>query len=156
MCQIDIEGVITAAVVYEALALTKPKHSWLRLLLEYGFLTFYLVVPAAILGWFGVKGLVYNLWGSVNDLLAVLGCEAVIAVPAGAVVVGVRKQRWAQGVKRSLEGTARFSVTAEGISISSDGVPHTGDWPCYLGFLMAQRGILCPRNEPAGFLLIPI
>lgn len=147
---------ITAAVVEEAATVTRHKESVLRLTAEYGMAAYYLV-PGAILGWFGVRGMVAYSLGPGRDLLRFLLSCGMTAVPLGVVLLLLRHAQKTRTAMRALLGPVTFSFTKTGIvRTPPEGNTANEAWTSYLGFYVGRHAVICPKQGSEAFLLFPI
>jgi hypothetical protein len=157
MEQIEIDVVTTSAALDEAFAISATRQSWLRRAIEYGYMTIYVIVPSAVLGWFGVRGAIAYVWGPGQDVPRFLFSVGAVAIPVCLVAFFLRNLVRARRTKSSFLGPRKFSFTAEGISgTAPNGAPFRTDWASYSGFCATNRSIICPKRDASEFLIIPI
>jgi hypothetical protein len=155
---VDVEEWSTRESIDEASSLTRRRHYGLRTVLRTAYRT-YLLVPGAIIGWFGIRGVVGYVISAGRGLTPLIGivtacCAAVPCVLAGLLIRGVRQERRAA---QAMCGAVRFTLTDKGVNRTGPGSRSLLDpWSIYSGFHVGRHVILLPVHGSSAYLRIPI
>jgi hypothetical protein len=154
----EIEVSNTIDSTGEAARLTRRRYYWLRIILSSAYHG-YLLVPGAVIGWFGVRGLLICALGPERErtplhVLVAAGAAAVPLIIAGLIGGDIRRERRA---KQAMCGPLKFLLTEEGVSgIDLRGGTFTDAWSSLAGFHIAHRVIVLPKKASYVYMRIPI
>jgi hypothetical protein len=152
---IEIETLSTEKSTNEAVRITRAKYYWFRRVFGLGFLG-YLLVPTAVIGWFGIRGFIdYSRAPSGRWLYLMISAGCAVA-PIALIGLLAREARKERHAKRRMYGLVKFTLSDSGISgATGDGFAFSNEWSAYSGFYVGTDVIVCRIRDSDRYLKIP-